>query len=193
MNWLAHVFLSPDDVNFKIGNLLTDVSKPEHLEIKNDSFQAGIRCHYEIDRFTDTHDLVKKCKKVFFPKYRHFSAVLVDVFYDHFLAAHWQSYSDISYREYVNDFYSLLKMKTLPLHKDSEIFIESIYTSDRLGIYDRIEGVKQALERISSRIRLRTKIDIRESIVELNENYDVLLSDFRAFFSQLRSHVKDFN
>ena len=192
MNWLAHVFLSPNNINFQLGNLITDVSNPKQLELDNADFKAGVQCHYEIDKFTDTHALVKKCKAVFFPKYRHFSAVLIDIFFDHFLASNWQDYSDEPYRDYVDAFYSSLKVKTLALHEDSEVFIESIYKSDRLGIYDKIEGVEQALERISSRIRLRTIIDIRESVVELNENYDVLLSDFREFFPELRDHVKTY-
>ena len=190
MNWLAHVFLSPDKINFKLGNLLTDVSRPEHLEIDDVDFQAGVKCHYEIDRFTDSHGLVKKCKQVFFPRYRHFSAVLVDIFYDHFLAVNWQNYCSIDYRTYVDELYKELKYVSLELHPHSTEFIESVYTYDRLGIYDKISGVEAALERISKRIRLRTKIDIRESVIDLKENYEVLNDDFRKFFLELEKHVK---
>lgn len=192
MNWLAHVFLSPDNLNFQLGNLLTDVSNPKQLKIDNADFKAGVQCHYAIDKFTDSHELVKKCKAVFFPKYRHFSAVLVDIFFDHFLAANWDDYCETPYRKYVDSFYSSIEQKTLPLHESSETFIKSIYTSDRLGMYDKLEGIQQTLERITKRIRLRTIIDIRESMDELKGNYDVLLTDFRKFFPELREHVKEF-
>jgi len=162
------------------------------LEIDNSDFQAGVQCHYEIDRFTDSHELVKKCKQVFFPKYRHFSAVLVDIFFDHFLAANWGSYCSVNYRTYVDSFYEELKSSNLELHPNSNEFIKSVYTYDRLGIYDKLSGVESALERISQRIRLRTKIDIRDSIEELKENYQTLESDFNKFFPELGDHTKGF-
>lgn len=191
MNWLAHVYLSRDNINFKLGNLLTDVSRPEHLEVDEADFQAGVQCHYEIDRFTDSHELVKKCKKVFFPNYRHFSAVLVDIFFDHFLARNWAGYCSVPYRDYVNEFYLDLKNHSLELHPLSREFIESIYTYDRLGVYDKISGMEGALERISKRIRMRTKIDIRDSIKELKDNYESLENDFMIFFPELEKHIQD--
>ena len=190
MNWLAHVFLSKDHTNFKLGNLLTDASRPEHLNIDNKEFLAGVECHYEIDRFTDSHPLVKESKKIFFSKYRHFSAVLVDIIFDHLLAANWDLYSQQPYRSYVDDFYRELHSKELILHPESEKFVESIWKFDRLGMYDSIDGVGKAFERISSRIKLRTKIDICESVVELRENYQVLEDKFKEFFPELENHIR---
>ena len=190
MNWLAHVFLSPDNIDFQIGNLVTDTLKPAQLNIGNANFKDGVECHYEIDRFTDSHEIVKKCKLVFFPTYRHFSAVLVDIFFDYFLAISWHRYSELSYEDYIQGFYSKLKSRNLQLDESGELFLLSIVDSNRLGLYDNIPGVERALERISQRRKLRSKIDITLSIKELNEHHDQLLDDFNIFFPELQEHIK---
>ena len=190
MNWLAHVFLSPDNIDFQIGNLVTDTLKPDQLAIANENFKAGVECHYEIDRFTDSHDIVKKCKKVFFPTYRHFSAVLVDVFFDYFLAVSWDKYSAISYEDYIQRFYGQLAKRNLMLGEDGEVFLTSIIESNRLGIYANVNGVERALARISQRRKVRSKIDITLSTKELNENHDQLLADFNSFFPELQAHIE---
>jgi acyl carrier protein phosphodiesterase len=190
MNWLAHVFLSPDDIDFQIGNLVTDTLKPAQLEISNTSFKAGVECHYEIDRFTDSHEIVRQCKQMFFPTYRHFSAVLMDIFFDYFLAISWHKYSAISYEGYIENFYDQLSQRNLVLGEEGEVFLESIIESNRLGIYDTISGVERALERISQRRKVGSKIDIVLSIKELNENHEELLEKFNIFFPELQAHIR---
>ena len=69
MNWLAHVYLSNPQVEHRLGNLLTDTLRPHELEGYGDLFTAGVKCHYEIDRFTDSHELVKQSKARLFKKY----------------------------------------------------------------------------------------------------------------------------
>lgn len=51
MNWLAHVFLSPNNLHCQIGNLLSDVLKPAQLVHEDEMFRVGVQCHYEIDQF----------------------------------------------------------------------------------------------------------------------------------------------
>ena len=69
-------------------------------------FLSGVQGHYATDRFTDTHEIVKDSKAIFFPKYRHYSAVFVDIFFDHFLAVNWHKFSSVDYEDYLNGFYS---------------------------------------------------------------------------------------
>ena len=94
MNFLAHLYLSGDNPKVKVGNFIGDFVKGKNLK---DRFEAdiarGIGLHREIDWFTDTHSIVKQSKDRLRPKYRHYSGVIVDIFYDHFLAKNWDRYS----------------------------------------------------------------------------------------------------
>uniref|UniRef100_UPI00404875E4 ACP phosphodiesterase n=1 Tax=Roseivirga sp. TaxID=1964215 RepID=UPI00404875E4 len=69
-----------------IGNFLGDFVKGnQYLDFEPD-IAKGIILHREIDRFTDSHEVVSESKKRLSEKYRHYSGVIVDMFYDHFLA-----------------------------------------------------------------------------------------------------------
>src|SRR5215208_1187298 len=96
MNWLAHLLLSEPTPHFRIGNLLPDLLNHRELQAVHSRFKSGIDCHRLIDRFTDSHPVVRRSRERFGPTYRRFSGILVDIFYDHFLAQTWSSYSEIS-------------------------------------------------------------------------------------------------
>jgi acyl carrier protein phosphodiesterase len=49
--------------------------------------QNGISLHRAIDTFTDTHEATRNAKEFFRPYYRLYAGALVDVIFDHFLAA----------------------------------------------------------------------------------------------------------
>jgi acyl carrier protein phosphodiesterase len=55
--------------------------------------QKGIILHRAIDTFTDAHPFLDKAKKLH-SRYHHYAGVIVDVFYDHFLAKNWVTYSN---------------------------------------------------------------------------------------------------
>ena len=45
--------------------------------------KKGIQLHREIDQFTDSHPIVRESKLRLRADFRHYSPVIVDVFYDH--------------------------------------------------------------------------------------------------------------
>ena len=87
MNYLAHIYLSgDDDPLLKIGNFIADSVKGKAFKKYPQAIQNGIKLHREIDTFTDSHPIVFESKHRLFKKSRHYSSVIVDVLYDHFLA-----------------------------------------------------------------------------------------------------------
>src|ERR1700722_4398439 len=105
MNWLAHLLLSGPSSAARIGGILPDFAKPPELKSLAPEFQQGIRLHYQIDAFTDTHDIFKRSVRRIAPTARRFGGVIVDVFYDHFLSVSWKSYSEQSLEDFVEDVY----------------------------------------------------------------------------------------
>jgi acyl carrier protein phosphodiesterase len=187
MNWLAHLFLSEPDPAFRIGNLLPDFVPLHTLTGLPPDFQRGIQCHLRIDRFTDEHPVVRRSIQRFGPPYRRYAGILVDLFYDHFLARDWASLSPTSLPEFVTEFYQSfdrLRDEIPPLGYSR---LAQMRTDNWLCSYGDLDGIAQALHRISG--RLRRPFDLAGSVFILEKEYDLFRADFAAFFPELRAHV----
>ena len=86
MNYLAHLYLSAFNKEIMVGNFIADRVKGKQYLNFPQEVQQGILLHRSIDSFTDEHPVSKIIRKELFPAHRHYSSVLVDMFYDHFLA-----------------------------------------------------------------------------------------------------------
>lgn len=86
MNYLAHLFLADDTPESLLGNLLGDFMKGVVKEQFSNSIQQGIELHRKIDSYTDSHPVVRNAKHLISLERRRYAGVLLDVFYDHFLA-----------------------------------------------------------------------------------------------------------
>ncbi len=191
MNWLAHVFLSEPDVEFQLGNLLADVVRGPQRDAMSPAFVRGAACHKAIDAFTDAHPVVKRSRARIGSEHRRFSGVLVDVFYDYYLANNWQRYSPVTLAAYTSAFYANVEAHPIELPPDARTMLERIVSNDLLGSYVRVAGVERALRRISAYLTSRWK---RQFVLELGVR-DLLAhesafgDDFQEFFPALRAHV----
>ena len=108
MNFLAHLYLSGNNEEVIFGNFIADGVKGNQMNGYSAGIRDGIRLHREIDRYTDNHPVVKQSKSRLSPKYRMFSGVIVDLFYDHFLSKYWQEFSQKELNDFVSKTYQLL-------------------------------------------------------------------------------------
>ena len=108
MNFLAHVYLSEDNFSLTIANRL----KGKDLTNFSPMIQKGIILHRKIDVFTDNHPLFKECVLLLFPIYRHYSRVIVDMYFVHFLASNWNKYHSKDLKTFSNEFYDALKIES---------------------------------------------------------------------------------
>ena len=192
MNWLAHVYLSSEEIDFRLGNLLADVVRGPARNAMSPAFQAGIRCHLAIDSFTDAHALVRRSKARLRPPHRRYAGILVDLFYDHFLAVHWPNFAETTLSDYVGLFYTQAQKAMPRLPTEARGLVEHMIAYDRLRSYRDIQGIEQALRRLSARWaqRFPRAAPLHEGVVELQDHYTALEKDFLEFFPQLRAHVQ---
>src|SRR5665213_700385 len=100
MNYLAHFFLSGDKENLILGNFIADSVKGKQIELYAEEIRVGIKMHRSIDFFTDTHAVTSRSKNLLRNEFNHYSGVIVDIFYDHFLAKNWNEFSDEPFENY---------------------------------------------------------------------------------------------
>ena len=103
MNYLAHLYLSFGDEQLLVGNYIADAVKGRQIEQFLEGIKNGILLHRKIDEFTDNHPLVERSKSLIRSRYRKFAGVVVDMYYDHYLAAGWLDYADIPLQQFTKN------------------------------------------------------------------------------------------
>lgn len=188
MNYLAHIYLSGNDKELTIGNFIADSVKGNILKKKlPQRVKDGIILHRKIDTFTDSHPIVYKSKHRLFDKYSHYSSVIVDILYDHFLAKNWQNYHSTKLNIYVENFYLLLKHNFEILPKPVQNFYPYMVSHNWLVSYAEIDGIERILKQMNKRINGKIRLD--HSVVELKEHYTEFEEEFTEFFTELTEYV----
>lgn len=189
MNFLAHAYLSFGQEEILVGNLVADFIKGKDLQQFSVDIQTGILLHREIDSFTDAHPLVKAGQSYLRPKFRHYSSVITDIFFDYFLAKNWNKYSSTSLEEFASHAYFIVEkhLPDLPLR-----FGEMFYwmkTQNWLLHYRELEGIQRTLNGMTRRAKFDSKMN--EStlfLVEKESEFEVI---FFAFFKDLETFAKE--
>ncbi len=183
MNFLAHIYLSGNNDSLKIGNFIADsIRGNKYLNFPKE-IQQGIILHRHIDTFTDTHIIVKKSKKRLYSKYGHYSSVIVDILYDHFLAKNWLQYSSTPLDKYVADFYSLLDDNFEILPPPVKQLFPYMVKDNWLLSYATIEGISKVLDGMNRRTKNKSKMNL--AVEELKLFYDDFENEFTYFFNEL--------
>lgn len=191
MNWLAHTLLSEADIDSQLGNLLADLVRGADRQAMSLAFLRGAECHRRIDAFTDSHPCVLRSRQRLGAPYRRFSGVLMDVFYDHLLALHWDRYCPQPLEAFTAQFAAGARDSNLPLPPGARQTLERILQHDLLYSYREPDGVLQAVRRISTYLENRFKrtLALERSVPLLFSLQSELQEDFAEFFPQLQTHV----
>lgn len=183
MNFLAHLYLSGNSDEIMFGNFIADKIKGNKYKLYPENIQKGILLHRRIDSYTDSHEIVRRSMSRLREKYRKYSGVVVDIFYDHFLASQWDSYSDISLYEYCAKTYKIFTDNFSLLPNEIKAFLPKLIASNRLFSYRNIEGIENALKIMSEHSSLPAETEF--AIEVLRNNYDDFKSEFNLFFEDI--------
>ncbi|MGB5226874.1 MAG: acyl carrier protein phosphodiesterase [Eudoraea sp.] len=183
MNFLAHIYLSFGDDEITIGNFIADSIRGNKYKHLPDRIQKGILLHREIDTYTDAHPITRLSSKRLHQNYSHYSRVIVDIFYDHFLAKNWRQYSDTPLDIYVDKFYDLLEDNITILPDGTKRMIPYMISDNWLLNYAKMDGISRVLKGMNRRTNNKSKMNF--AILDLEENYEAFELEFTGFFNEL--------
>ena len=189
MNFLAHIYLSSDNDLVKIGNFMADSIRGHSYDVYPMEIQKGILLHRSIDSFTDMHPIYRQSKHRLHKKYGHYSGVIMDIFYDHFLSKNWSTYSDENLDDYADNFYLLLKENYDVLTERIKGMMPYMIARNWLVSYSTIAGLEMIMFQMDH--RTKNRVNMHESMVELQKYYSEFEQEFTLFFEELRQHCID--
>ena len=183
MNFLAHLYLSGDSPELLVGNLMGDFVKGRLDGRFPPGIERGIALHREIDSFAGQNLHFLRSKRRLDKLFGLYRGVLVDLFYDHFLAARWEDYADVPFSLFTSDAWRILCEHKAFLPERLQRILPLMFR-DWLPSYRDIGGMAAVLHRISS-FRLKRANPLEEGAEELSRHYEDLYGDFRSFFPEL--------
>jgi acyl carrier protein phosphodiesterase len=183
VNFLAHLFLSGDNPELLVGNLMGDFVKGRLDGRFPSGIEQGILLHREIDSFAGQNWHFLRSKRRLDQSFGLYRGVLVDLFYDHFLAAHWEDYADVPFSVFISDAWRVLCEHKEFLPDKLQRIIPFMFR-DWLPSYSHIGGIAAVLHRIS-RFRLKRANRLGEGAEALSMHYGGLHGDFRKFLPEL--------
>ena len=188
MNYLAHLFLAGTDPEIILGNFIADHVKGSDVLKYSDKIRKGISMHRAIDTFTDQHPVVKQSIMRLRADFRKYAGVIVDMYYDHYLSAHWDEYSDQDLPDFTKTRYDILNTFLSVIPARSARLLYYMEKQNWLLSYGSFEGMQQAFNGMSRRTTFDSKMEF--AVVNLKAAYPEFHQEFRQFFPELQSYVQ---
>lgn len=190
MNFLAHLYLSGNNKELMIGNFIADHVKGRKFSHFSEEIQKGITLHRQIDSFTDSHEIVRTSKHRLHERYRHYDGVIIDIFYDHFLAKNWKNYSEIPLGIYVNSVYQLLNENIEILPEKTQEMLPYMIQYNWLYNYQFAKGIQEVLNGMNRRTNGKSQMNLATE--DLLNHYSDFEKDFTSFFKELKEFASQY-
>ena len=187
MNYLAHLFLADATPESLVGAMLGDFVKGAAKNNYAPVIQRNIELHRHIDSFTDAHPIVRASKTVVSAERRRFAGVLLDIFFDHYLAKHWTRFSKVELPSFTTNVYAALHAHHALLPEKLQRMLPFMRAEDWLGSYRRVEWIELTLQRMSRRLSRGEML--ASGGEDLRRNYERFEQDFLTFFPELMAFV----
>lgn len=168
---------------------MADSIRGHHYLDYPDEIRKGILLHRYIDTFTDAHPIYRKSKHKLHEKYGHYSGVIMDIVYDHYLAKNWSKYSDEKLEDYAATFYKLLQDNYEILTVSVQKMMPYMISRNWLVSYASLEGLEMILFQMDYRTKHR--VNMQEAIVEVKQYYTEFEEEFTLYFEELQQHCKE--
>lgn len=189
MNHLAHARLAGPSSLDIAANLMGDFVRGRLDERFPRRVTAGIRLHRSVDAFTDAHPLHRQSRRRLDPPFRRYAPILVDIYYDHFLARHFQWFHDRPVEDFSIQVYDALERHRELLPDPLRRLTLAWRRRDLLAAYADLGVIDEVLAGLSK--RLSRDNPVARGGGPLREDYEGFEGDFLAFFPDLLAFARE--
>jgi acyl carrier protein phosphodiesterase len=183
------MFLSGDDPELLVGNFMGDFVKGPLGDAYPPRIRQGLVLHRKIDSFAQKDADFQNSRLRLSATYGLYRGVLVDLFYDHFLATEWHHWSRNEFPEYLSWARNCVEMHRSVMPQKLQDLVPVIF-DQLLPSYRTIPGIGSALARMSRRIARPNSLSGGEA--ELVRHYSELKIDFASFARKAQQFATDF-
>ena len=187
MNFLAHIYLSGNNERIQIGNFMGGGIRGKDYKNYHTDIQIGVLLHRSIDSFTDFHLIFRQSKYRLVPKFNHFSGIIIDMFYDHFLAKEWKLYHHEDLEVFTQKFYQNLEKHYSELNQKTRNLLPYLTKQNWLQRYANLTDLQQILKQMDNRFAMKSNMN--EAVEDLYQHYDDFQREFHLFFKDLMIHA----
>lgn len=188
MNYLAHAYLSYNRPAILVGNMISDFVKGSQKSGYTADVQKGISLHRAIDSFTDSHPATAAAKEIFRSQYRLYSAPIVDILYDHFLATDETIFPGASLLAFTRQVYHQLEAHTVHLPPRFLPVLTYMKAENWLYQYRTTEGMQRSLRGLVRRASFLH--DSGPAYALFLSHYQELKACYQAFFPDVKQMAK---
>lgn len=186
MNHLAHLFLAPPTAHSLIGNLAGDFVKGALGDRFPPAIREGIAQHRRIDAFTDSHPNVAAFRRVLTPEHGHYSRVIADMFFDHFLARRFDEFGGEPLEQFLARTFAAIDPHVDELPGLLRVVYPRMRDEGWLLDYREVGGIHGALTNMSRRFSRRPRLEtatrhLVDSRTELEREFDRFFPEVVAF------------
>lgn len=187
MNFLAHAYLSGNDHELLFGNMVADHIKGKVLESYPQGIIKGVLLHRSIDTFTDENKIVKDAGSFLNHHFGKYAGVVLDIYFDHFLAIGWNQYSQEELHLFARKVYFVLLRNYTLLPVRSRRIIPWMVAQNWLSGYANLRDLERVFNGMARRAAFSSGME--KAVPVLLDNYPYIHQQFLLFFPQLEAHV----
>jgi acyl carrier protein phosphodiesterase len=188
VNYLFHLYLSGDDPDVLTGNFMGDFVKGPLLDRYPPRLRLGLQLHRSIDSYAQKHPLFTRSRQRLAPVFGLYRGILVDLYYDHFLATSWSQHSSSPLGRYLKRVRGEIEARSIYLPERLQGLVPVIF-EDMIPSYLDADGVGTALTRMSRRVRRSNPL--AGGGAELKRHYQGLREDFLGFLPEVRQFAAE--
>lgn len=185
MNYLAHAYLSFEQPEILLGNMISDYVKGKKQFDYPPAVQTGIRLHRAIDNFTDTHPATQDLKAFFRPPYRLYAGAFADIVYDHFLANDKNEFSSGEKLEaFAKRTYALLQPNAIFFPPAFQRMFPYMKEQDWLSNYRFRNAIEKSFNGLTRRARYLSESKVAFEL--FNKYHENMQQCYYRFFPELK-------
>jgi acyl carrier protein phosphodiesterase len=189
MNFLCHLYLAGADPELQVGGLMGDFVKGRLTGGYPVTIERGIALHRAIDSEAGRNGHFRSSRLRLDERFGLYRGVLVDLFYDHFLARDWERYHPQPLVAYLAEVRRAVQFHDRYLPERLRQLLPIIFEV-WLPSYREPSGIEQALARMAG--RLRRSNPLADGGAELVRQYEALQADFRQFLPEMTAFASRF-